>query len=223
MTKKLRHFIARHNLKNPTLKLFYLFFVCAIIFLITVLFVINTFHISEKQKQSLILNYYDRNIAQTFTLINSLQQVKLKLKSTVTSPVKAEHFVVLIRQIHREKAKIIKLQAKYQERKFEQSIARLERQLNQFIPVTKLVALTYQQLNISLHAATLTAEQINLLFQQERTSASQKLSDEYRNIEAIIKLSIFIAFVIGLPLGSFLFIQLRRRTLKSKITCIKSY
>lgn len=203
--------------KDPTLKLLYVLSISMILVIFVVLTVVDEFNTKQKQQQDVILNFYDRSIAETFNLSNTLYRLEIKILRNKASELSENQLRNDVAQIKRHKQKIINLQQDYPRYKFQQSIDRLSAQIELILQKIEETFVQGEVIENRIHAAILTAKQVNLLHQQERIVDTQLLSAEFSKVDAIIGSSMLFIVIIGLPLISFIFIRVRKGILQQQI------
>jgi len=217
MTEPLLAEKERKSAKDPTIKLLFALSISVTFFIIVVLIVVDEFNVKQKQKQDIILNYYDRSIAETFNLTNTLHRLDKKISLNKNSQFSDIRLRNEVAQLIKQKQIIIKLQQKYQQQKFGLSVERLTSQIDLILQEINGAFMDYQVIEKLIRAAIFSAKQINLLHQQKRMLDTQLLSVEFNKVDSIIDGAMLFALIIGLPLISFIFIRVRKAVQQQQI------
>jgi len=217
MTEHLLEEKERKTIKDPTIKLLFALSISVTFFIIIVLIVVDEFNVKQKQQQDIILNFYDRSIAETFDLANTLHRLDKKISLNKNSQFSDIRLRNEVAQLKKQKQIIIGLQQTYQRKKFEQSVERLARQIDLILQEINGTFRENQVIEKHIRTAIFSAKQINLLHQQERIVDTQLLSVEFSKVDSIIDGAMLFALIIGLPLIYFIFIRVRKAILQQQI------
>ncbi|NMP30247.1 bifunctional diguanylate cyclase/phosphodiesterase [Thalassotalea sp. M1531] len=193
--------------KDPTLKLLYALSIGVVIFIAIVLFVLDGFNQQLRQQQDVILNYYDKSIAETFNLTEALQALKFELSANYGRPIHIDSPQKKAEQLKRILHKINLLQQRYQQLKFQQSVKRLNKQINQVIE--NLSRGELQEIRRYLDSAMHSARQINLLHQHERGNSTEQHYIEFSRVDSVIEAATLITVLIGLPLIAYILFRVK--------------
>ncbi|MEY8215093.1 MAG: EAL domain-containing protein [Colwellia sp.] len=217
MTKNLLIEKERETAKDPTIKLLFALSISVTFFIIVVLIVVDEFNVKQKQQQDTILNFYDKSIAETFNLTNTLHRLDKKISLNKGSKFSDIRLRNESAQLKKHKQIIIGLQQKYQRKTFELSVERLASQIDLILQEVNGTFIENKVLERRIRAALFSAKQVNLLHQQKRMVDSQLLSVEFSKVDSIIDGAILFVLIIGLPLTCFIFIRVKKAILQQQI------
>lgn len=217
MTKNLLIEKERETAKDPTIKLLFALSISVTFFIIVVLIVVDEFNVKQKQQQDTILNFYDKSIAETFNLTNTLHRLDKKISLNKGSKFSDIRLRNESAQLKKHKQIIIGLQQKYQRKTFELSVERLASQIDLILQEVNGTFIENKVLERRIRAALFSAKQVNLLHQQKRMVDSQLLSVEFSKVDSIIDGAILFVLIIGLPLTCFIFIRVRKAIQQQQI------